>query len=71
MTARVVCSECGEPIQARDVRARLGPGYPPDTPPPGRRVELGLSRTAQPADAEAAAASTASASSGRQIDEVG
>ena len=39
MTARVVCSECGEPIQARDVRARLGPGYPPDTPPPGRRVE--------------------------------
>ena len=39
MSAKVVCSECGEPIQARDVRARLGPGYPPDTPPPGRRVE--------------------------------
>lgn len=38
MTARVVCSECGEPIEARDVRARLGPGYPADTPPPGPRV---------------------------------
>jgi DNA-binding HxlR family transcriptional regulator len=36
MTAKVVCSECGEPVQARDVRARLGPGYPADTPPPGR-----------------------------------
>jgi DNA-binding HxlR family transcriptional regulator len=39
MTAKVVCSECGEPIQARDVRARLGPGYPADTPPPGPRVQ--------------------------------
>ena len=36
MTAKVVCSECGEPIQARDVRPRLGPGYPPDQAPPGR-----------------------------------
>jgi DNA-binding HxlR family transcriptional regulator len=39
MTAKVVCSECGEPIAARDVRARLGPGYPPDQAPPGPRVE--------------------------------
>jgi DNA-binding HxlR family transcriptional regulator len=38
MTAKVVCSECGEPIRARDMRPRLGPGYPPDTPPPGPRV---------------------------------
>jgi len=38
MTARVVCSECGEPISARDVRARLGPGYPADRPPPGPRI---------------------------------
>ena len=36
MTAKVVCSECGEPIQARDVRASLGPGYPSDQLPPGR-----------------------------------
>jgi DNA-binding HxlR family transcriptional regulator len=35
-TAKVVCSECGEPIEARNVRARLGPGYPADQPPPGR-----------------------------------
>jgi DNA-binding HxlR family transcriptional regulator len=38
MTAKVVCSECGEPIRARDVRPRLGPGYPPNTAPPSRRV---------------------------------
>jgi len=36
MTAKVVCSECGEPIQAREIRARLGPGYPPGEPAPGR-----------------------------------
>ncbi|HEV7862888.1 MAG TPA: helix-turn-helix domain-containing protein [Acidimicrobiia bacterium] len=36
MTAQVVCSECGEPIRARDVRPRTGPGYPADQPPPGR-----------------------------------
>jgi DNA-binding HxlR family transcriptional regulator len=36
MTAKVVCSECGEPIQAREVRASLGPGYPRDQAPPGR-----------------------------------
>jgi DNA-binding HxlR family transcriptional regulator len=36
MTARVVCSECGEPIRAKEVRARIGPGYPADQPPPGR-----------------------------------
>ena len=36
MTARVVCSECGEPIRAKDVRARIGPGFPADQPPPGR-----------------------------------
>jgi DNA-binding HxlR family transcriptional regulator len=35
MTAKVVCSECGEPIRARDVRPRLGPGYPADALPPG------------------------------------
>jgi DNA-binding HxlR family transcriptional regulator len=39
MTAKVVCSECGEPIQARDIRPRLGPGYPPGQAPPGPRVE--------------------------------
>ncbi len=27
-TAEVVCSECGEPIRARDVRPELGPGFP-------------------------------------------
>jgi len=26
--AEVVCSVCGEPLRARDVRPRLGPGYP-------------------------------------------
>ena len=36
MTARVVCSECGDPIRAKEVRARIGPGYPADQPPPGR-----------------------------------
>ena len=35
MTAKVVCSECDEPIQARDIRARLGPGYPAGVAPPG------------------------------------
>jgi DNA-binding HxlR family transcriptional regulator len=35
-TAKVVCSECGEAIEARNVRARLGPGYPSGEPPPGR-----------------------------------
>ena len=28
MHAVVVCSECAEPIDVRDVRARRGPGYP-------------------------------------------
>ncbi|MFN0093147.1 MAG: winged helix-turn-helix transcriptional regulator, partial [Acidimicrobiales bacterium] len=32
MTARVVCSECGEPIDVRDVGATTGPGYPEPTP---------------------------------------
>jgi DNA-binding HxlR family transcriptional regulator len=27
-TARVVCSECGEEIDVRDIRAELGPGHP-------------------------------------------
>jgi len=47
MTAHVVCSECGEPIRAKDVRARLGPGYPADQPPPGgsgRRRRRGAGR---------------------------
>jgi DNA-binding HxlR family transcriptional regulator len=26
--AEVVCSECGEPLTAREVRAELGPGFP-------------------------------------------
>ena len=34
MTAKVVCSECGEPVRVKDVRARVGPGYPPDQSPP-------------------------------------
>jgi len=29
MRAVVVCSECDEPIDVRDVRAKAGPGYPP------------------------------------------
>ena len=37
-TAVVVCSECGDPIRAKDMRPRLGPGYPPGLPPPGKRV---------------------------------
>jgi DNA-binding HxlR family transcriptional regulator len=37
-TAVVVCSECGDPIRAKDMRPRLGPGYPADLPPPGRSV---------------------------------
>jgi DNA-binding HxlR family transcriptional regulator len=37
-TAMVVCSECGEPIRAKDMRPRLGPGYPPGAAPPGPRV---------------------------------
>lgn len=28
MHAEVVCSECGEPLHVRDVRASLGPGFP-------------------------------------------
>ena len=28
-TARVVCSECGEPLALHQVRGELGPGYPP------------------------------------------
>ena len=36
MTAKVVCSECGEAIQAREVRASVGPGYPKGQAPPGR-----------------------------------
>jgi DNA-binding HxlR family transcriptional regulator len=27
--AEIVCSECGEPLSARDVVTELGPGYPP------------------------------------------
>jgi len=34
-TPTVVCSECGEPIKARDMRPRLGPGYPAGEAPPG------------------------------------
>src|SRR2546423_2074940 len=43
MTARVVCSECGEPIRVKDVRARIGPGYPADLPPPGRPASVSSS----------------------------
>ena len=28
MHAQVVCSECGDPLDVRDVRAALGPGFP-------------------------------------------
>jgi DNA-binding HxlR family transcriptional regulator len=42
MTAKVVCSECGDPIQVREVRARPGPGWPAGQTPPGRvRQSLG------------------------------
>ena len=27
-TAQVTCSECGEPLELREVRGELGPGYP-------------------------------------------
>jgi DNA-binding HxlR family transcriptional regulator len=29
LQAEVVCSQCGERVELRDVRAGLGPGYPP------------------------------------------
>ncbi|HET6949581.1 MAG TPA: helix-turn-helix domain-containing protein [Acidimicrobiales bacterium] len=32
MEAQVVCSECGEPLALRDVRARRGPGFRPTGP---------------------------------------
>ena len=35
MHAAVVCSECREPIDVRAVRARPGPGFPPDQELPG------------------------------------
>jgi hypothetical protein len=28
MHAEVVCSECRQPVQVREVRARKGPGHP-------------------------------------------
>jgi len=28
MHAVVVCSECAEPLDVRNVRAKIGPGYP-------------------------------------------
>ncbi|MEJ3654219.1 helix-turn-helix domain-containing protein [Actinomycetes bacterium KLBMP 9759] len=28
--AEVVCAHCHEPLQARDTRARMGPGFPPN-----------------------------------------
>jgi DNA-binding HxlR family transcriptional regulator len=31
MQAEVVCSHCGEPVELRDVRARIGPGFPAQT----------------------------------------
>lgn len=31
--ATVVCEQCRQPLQARDIRAHLGPGYPPDLRP--------------------------------------
>jgi DNA-binding HxlR family transcriptional regulator len=37
MHAVVVCSECSEPLEVRDVRAERGPGYPAaSTPEAGR-----------------------------------
>ena len=32
MSARVVCGECGEPVDVRQVKARPGPGYSDDGP---------------------------------------
>jgi DNA-binding HxlR family transcriptional regulator len=37
MQAIVVCSECAEPLDVRDVRARAGPGYSPTTDDEARR----------------------------------
>ena len=67
MTAKVVCSECGEAIQVRDVRVRTADGTPMHGP--GTPIRRGGDlRPGQPADAaDATAASTDSASSGRQI----
>ena len=36
MHAVVTCSECAQPLDARSVRARPGPGYPTDLAPPDR-----------------------------------
>ena len=36
MHAVVTCSECAQPLDARSVRARPGPGYPTDLAVPGR-----------------------------------
>jgi DNA-binding HxlR family transcriptional regulator len=36
MHAEVVCSECKQPLQARDVMAEPGPGYPVELPFPVR-----------------------------------
>jgi len=36
MHATVTCSECGEPIDIRSVRAKPGPGYPADSVQRGR-----------------------------------
>ena len=35
MHAVVTCSECAQPLDARSVRARPGPGYPTDLALPG------------------------------------
>ena len=35
MHAVVSCSECAQPLDARSVRARPGPGYPADHALPG------------------------------------
>ena len=35
LEAEVVCSQCGEPVELRDVTARLGPGYPERWRPAG------------------------------------
>jgi hypothetical protein len=32
MHAVVVCSECDQPLDVRQVRAKAGPGYPAPTP---------------------------------------
>jgi DNA-binding HxlR family transcriptional regulator len=44
MHAVVTCSECGQPLDVRNVRVRPGPGYPTDRALPPRLTGDGLPR---------------------------